>query len=180
MQVICIQQVHVRTQWYVQEKPRFLSLLAFLFALWSNLTSSALLIGVIRDYFPFQLVIWWLFHILSIYVLIFHPFKAKSLLASSRLKYIHLALVAVGLLAPLLGPITSTLHNLSDETDPWRVGYRVLFYPPIGCRNSKREVFFYTVVLPTHLIVILGITFLILVFWKLLKASCLAHCVLAF
>ena len=132
-------------------------------------------VGVIGDYFPIQLVTWWLFHVLSIYVLIFHPLRAKSLLSSSKLKYIHLALVAVGLLAPLLDPITSTLHNLSDKTNFQTLGYRVRLYPPLGCGNIRREVYFYTVILPSNFMLTLGITFLILVFWKLLKASSLAH-----
>ena len=133
------------------------------------MTNSCPLSGAIGDYYSLQLCILVFSHILSIYFLIFHPLQAKQLLSSSKLKYVHLCVVLVGVLAPLLAPLTTILHNLSDQEDPERLGYRVLVYPPHSCVNVREDIFFYTTTVPSNFLLVLSISFLILVFWKLLK-----------
>ena len=133
-----------------------------------TLSNFIALPGAITDYSLIQMSIWVFFHILSIYFLIFHPVRAKMLLNSRKLKYVHLCIALLGLLAPLLGSLTTILH---DEKDALKMGYGVVLYNPHACRNTKREILFYTVILPFNFLLTMSVSFLVLVLWKLLKVK---------
>lgn len=92
---------------------------------------------------------------------------------SKKMKYVHIALILVGLLAPALSPLITVLSTVHDHQR--RFGYRVSLYPPHSCATIKKDIQFYTEVLPFNFMVAAGVTFLVLIFWKFYKVANLCN-----
>ncbi len=123
--------------------------------------------GAVFIYGQIQLVFWWLSHVVSIMLIVFHPFKARSFLNTRKMKYIHAAITVVGLILPAMSPLIAVSSGANAVER--KFGYGVVTYPPYICSNHNREVEFYTYILPLNLMVSSGLTCLVLLFWQLYK-----------
>lgn len=79
----------------------------------------------------------------------------------------HKTIVLVGLIAPLFSPLVTIL--VSMESGDESLGYGVVIYPPYQCQVSNKKVVFYADIQPLNIMASLGLTFLILIFWKIYK-----------
>ena len=112
--------------------------------------------GIAFYYGLFQLSVWWFFWKIKF------PFHARSFEASHRTKYVHITMVAVGLVLPAL-PVIVTFTT----GDP--SGFGLTRFPPILCTGLQRDSTFYSLVLPVNILVAIGIPLLIIIFWIIHK-----------
>jgi len=102
--------------------------------------------------------------VVSLFWKIRFPFHARSFTTAGRIKYIHIAMVIVGLVLPTLPVIvTFTAGNPSTR------GFGQTRYPPILCTSLQRDPTFYSLVLPINIFLAIGIPLLIIIFWIIHK-----------
>ena len=116
----------------------------------------------------FQLAVWWFCHEISLFWGIRFPFHAKSFETAHRTKYVHITMVAVGLVLPAL-PVIVTFTT----GDP--SGFGLTRFPPILCTGLQRDSTFYSLVLPINILMATGIPLLIIIFWIIHKV-CICNC----
>jgi len=79
------------------------------------------------------------------------PFHARSFKTTVRIKYIHIAMVIVGLVLPTLPVIvTFTAGNSSSR------GFGQMRFPPILYTSLQRDPTFYSLVLPINILIATG------------------------
>ena len=88
---------------------------------------------------------------------VFFPHHFRNLGAMHRLKYIHIIEVVIGLIVPII-PVVVIL-----ETD----GYGLPRFPPFTCTPIDPDATYYSLILPSSVFLAVGISLMILVFWKL-------------
>jgi len=127
-------------------------------------TPFCTLTGMVFYYGLFQLAMWWFLHVVSLFWKIRFPFHARSFETAHRLKYIHIAMVIVGLVLPTLPVIVAfTAENPSTR------GFGLTRFPPILCTSLQRDSTFYSLVLPINLLIAIGVPLLIIMFWIIHK-----------
>ena len=112
--------------------------------------------GIVFYYALLQIAVWWLLHVAAIFWGIKFPFRAKSLAASNRQKYLHIFMVLLGLILPII-PVITTLA---------RGGF---VFTPILCIGRKDNATFYSLILPMIILMQIGISMLIIIFWTVHK-----------
>ena len=136
------------------------------------------------QYTLLQTSIWWLFHTTALLWKICFPFHARSFEKSrSKIRYIHTASIIAGLVLPLT-PVIATMadHGLSFQSDPLLqhnnatflssgLGYNMIRFPPVLCAGVNSDVVYYTTIFPINVIVIIGLTELIFLFWIIHNVS---------
>ena len=85
------------------------------------------------------------------------PLHSRSFETAHRTKYIHVIMVVLALLIPLIPVITSEIKG----------GYTMTRFPTILCTGSDKDVTFYTMVLPITIILGIGTSILVFIFWKI-------------
>ena len=133
--------------------------------------------GMILFYVLLQLGLWWLFHIAILFWKVVFPFHARSY-SEVKLRFIHVTCVAFGLLLPLC-PIIATMADFAEdirkqpENSPLRLmflsgglGFRSTRFPALLCTGTNPDVVFYTLVLAGDLILAIGCTMLLVMFWS--------------
>ena len=140
------------------------------------ITIIVIYLGVVLSYLLLQIAFWWLSHATIILWKLQFPFHARSFENSGKMKYVHIVSVIVGLLLPLVSPITSMVDFAVDLSSSevlqsqnisfvsGGLGYGLIRFPSILCSAIDRYALYYSNVLPINLMVIVGITELILVF----------------
>ena len=132
-----------------------------------------LLLGAVFYYTLFQLMVLWLCHIPTLFWGLKFPFQANAFKRSHRMKYLHIASVVVGVLVPFV-PVFATMIQFSygkssAEAVRGGLGFGVIRFPPIICMGRHKDTTFYSLVLPLSIILMIGITLLIFVFWIIHK-----------
>ena len=110
----------------------------------------------------FQLAVWWFCHEVSLFWGICFPFHARSFQTAHRTKYVHITMVAVGLVLPALSVIVT--FTTGDPS-----GFGLTRFPPILCTGLQRDSTFYSLVLPINILLATGIPLLIIIFWIIHK-----------
>lgn len=127
-----------------------------------------------------QLAVWWLFHTTTLFWKIRFPFHSRSFEASHKIKYIHIGCVIAGVVLPLVPILTSMADFAVDlKSNPSRnvsfisggLGYGQTRFPPILCTGSDRNAVYYSVVLPIDMILAVGCSLLVIIFWIVHKVS---------
>ena len=141
--------------------------------------------GMVFVYTILQTAIWWLFHTTALLWKIRYPFHARTFQMSHKIRYVSAVCIIVGLLVPLVPIIASMADYAADlrtNTDLQRrnvtflsggLGYRQIRFPPILCSGGNNNVVYYTSILPINLIVIVGLTELIILFWTIYRVCCI-------
>ncbi len=115
--------------------------------------------GVVFYYVLLQLALWWLLHVSILFWKICFPFHARSFESAGRFKYVHIVCVIVGLLVPWI-PVIVVFAN---------GGFTMITFPPLPCTGREAGPTFYGLVLPIILLLQIGITLLIILFWTVHK-----------
>ena len=130
-----------------------------------------------------QTSFWWFFHTTAVFWKINFPFHARSYEISHKMKYVHLVMVLVSLVFPLVPIITLMANFAVDlESDVIRqarnitfasggLGFQIIRFPPSVCSGGDSDAVFYSTVLPVNILLVLGSTELIFIFYALLKVS---------
>ena len=113
--------------------------------------------GLGRQYCIVSLALWWFFHVCSLFWKVVFPVHARG--HQHYHKYIHIALVIAGLLLPVPGVIAAFATG----------GYAIHHFPPLLCAVEDRDTEYYTTWLIWNILLLLGITLLIIITWKVHK-----------
>ena len=92
-----------------------------------------------------------------------------------RIKYIHITCVVIGILVPFL-PIIATMaqfaHGKSSvDAAKGGLGFGITRFPSILCTGTHGDTTFYSLILPIAILLMIGMTILILIFWLIHKVS---------
>jgi len=109
-----------------------------------------------------QLVLLWLFHVVTMFWGVYWPFQASVLPASKRV-VLHICASALALTLPIV-PVCIIFY-LSTEK------FTITRFPPVLCAAGSLKYNFYAFMLPISIIIASGLTLLVLIFWKLAKVS---------
>ncbi len=140
--------------------------------------------GIVFQYTLLQTSIWWLFHTTSLLWKIRFPFHARSFEASRhKIRHIHIACIVAAVVLPLV-PVIATMvdFGVKVETDDRLMsvnatflksglGYNTIRFPPVLCGGVNSNVVYYTAIFPINVIVIVGLSELIFLFWVIHKVS---------
>ena len=80
-----------------------------------------------------------------------------SLKSIRRTKYIHGICLIPALLLPLTSPLANQLKG----------GFVIADFPPFACTGRDKDVTFYVHIFPTAIILGVGTSLLVLIFWRL-------------
>lgn len=132
-----------------------------------------------QTYSTLAAAIWWLMLTISLFWKIWFPFNARLRESKHQIKYIHLGCILTGVFVPFI-PIISLMSAFAVKvkSDPSNVtfveggmGFAFLRFPPLPCNGNNKAVVFYTNILPTNIMLAVGITLVILIFWLVHKVS---------
>ena len=93
-----------------------------------------------------------------------------------RVKYVHITCVVVGILVPFL-PIIATMAQFahgksSADAAKGGLGFGIIRFPPLLCLGRHGDMTFYSLILPIVIILMIGMTILIQIFWIMHKVLC--------
>ena len=120
--------------------------------------------GIMSYYGLLQLAVWWFCHVVSLFWGIQFPFRAQSLQAAGRVKYIHITMVIVGLVLPTLPVVVAFTAGNPDAR-----GFGLVRFPTFICTSLQRDPTFYSLVLPVNILAAIGVPLLIIIFWIIHK-----------
>ena len=91
------------------------------------------------------------------------PFQAHNFKVTAKMKYLHITVVLLALILPII-PVAVVLGT---------GGFSFARFPPIICTARNADVAFYALIIPIDVMLTLGITLLILLFWTIYKVCTL-------
>lgn len=119
--------------------------------------------GFVLRYSTMQFILFWVMHISFTMWKIYFPISARSIRNIHRIKYVHGICLIIGLLLPLISPIANYFKG----------GFVIANFPPFFCVGREADVTFYVHILPINIILGIGTSLLVLIFWKLHKVNAL-------
>ena len=122
----------------------------------------------------------WLCHIFTLFWGLRFPFQARAFQKAHRTKYIHIAGVLIGVFVPFL-PVAATMIQFShgkssSEAVRGGLGFGITRFPPILCVGKDKDTTFYSLILPLSLLMMVGITFVVFIFWIIHKVMLCLTC----
>ena len=131
--------------------------------------------GVVFYYSLLQLAMFWLCHVLALFWKIRFPFHSRSFQMAHRTKYVHMAAVVLCILVPFV-PIVATMsqygHGRSSvEAATGGLGFGITRFPPLLCTGRHADTTFYSLILPILVILMIGMTILLIIFWIIHRVS---------
>ena len=124
---------------------------------------SCIVVGTVEAYVSFSISLWWFMLTAALFWKIWFPINARMRETKRQIKYIHIACVLIGTLIPLIPVMLKFTGG--------KPGFNLVRFPPLPCTGSDTTVSFYSGVFPTDILVGIGITFVILIFWRVHKVS---------
>ena len=117
----------------------------------------------------------WLCHIVAIFWGLKFPFHARIFRTTHRIKYLHIACVALCTVLPLI-PVVGTMVQYSrgksfGEAVEGGLGFGVVRFPPLLCTGRNQDAMFYALILPVVVLLMAGMTVLIITFWIIHKVN---------
>ena len=131
--------------------------------------------GMVFYYILLQLATFWICHVIALFWKIRFPFHARSFQMTHRTKYVHIASAAIGVLFPII-PVIATMAQSargksSAETVKAGLGFGITRFPPLLCTGMHGDTTFYSLILPIIVILMIGMTILITIFWIIHRVS---------
>lgn len=163
----------------------------FLFCATPNLLDSftlstpfCVISGIVTSYAILQATLSWLFYTTALFWVVVFPLQARSHQNSSKLKYTYVACFIAAIAIPVV-PIIVSMASFAVrvKTNPILLSGGVTFasgglgyinprFPNfLGCTSSNIDVFFFTLLLPSTIMFMIGIAEMVVIFWKILKVS---------
>ena len=108
-------------------------------------------------YSMMQFTLLWIMHISSLFWKIYFPMNTISLQSIRRTKHIHGICLIAALFLSLISPLASHLKG----------GFVIIDFPPFFCGGKDTDMTFYVHFLPISILLGVGTSLLVLIFWKL-------------
>ncbi len=133
---------------------------------------------MVQVYSTLSVSLWWIMLTAALFWKIWFPFNAKMLEAKHQVKYIHIGCGLAGLLIPFI-PVIAHMASFAQQvkSDPsidfisGGLGFNFLRFPPVPCYGNSKAIALYTNIFPSDLILAVGITLILLIFWLVHKVS---------
>lgn len=111
---------------------------------------------------------------------IWFPLNARMRKTKGKIKYIHIACALIGIFVPFI-PIIALMSSFAERVNSdtsldldfldGGLGFVTVRFPPLPCNGNNKVIIFYMNILPTDILLALGITFVILIYWLVHKVS---------
>ena len=129
--------------------------------------------GVVYYYVLLQLAVFWFCNVSILFWKIRFPFHSRSFQVTNRIKYVHITAITLCIFVPFI-PIIATMsqnaHGKSAaEAVKGGLGFGIIRFPPIFCLGTNADTTFYSLILPILVILMVGMTMLITLFWIIHK-----------
>ena len=108
-----------------------------------------------------QQTLLWFFHIVAVFWGTKFPFHAKSFQRKGYFKYVHAAMLVISILLPF-APVTAVYAT---------GGSTFAQFPAFLCSARSPATFFYSFILPTCILIAIGMTLVVLIFQVLLHVT---------
>ena len=133
---------------------------------------------MVQSYSTLSVALWWFMLTAALFWKIWFPFNAKNLQAKHQIKYIHIACGLAGFFIPFI-PVIAHMANFARQarSDPATdfvsggLGFTFVRFPPLPCNGRDVDIVFYTNIFPADVILTIGITLILLVFWLVHRVS---------
>ena len=113
--------------------------------------------GIIVTYAIIHLALWWIFNICAIFWKVQFPFHSRFYDQTNRTRYVHITCVVAAIILPVYAPLAIALKG----------GFIPSRFPPFVCLGRDVDAIFYTVIAPSTVILSIGTTLLLLIFWRI-------------
>ncbi len=117
--------------------------------------------GAVFYYTLLQTTVWWLLYVLMLFWRVRFPLHIRSFGKTHWLKFVHISCVTLALLAPWIPVIAAFATG----------GFTNASFPPQLCTGRDSEAAFYSLMVPIMVIMQIGVSLLIVIFWTLHKVS---------
>ena len=124
--------------------------------------------GILYHYILIQVYVWWVLHAIFLFASIRFPYHFRKTKKSAKFKYLHIGCVVAGFVLPLIFVLIPVIQG-STGNDSGLFGYVLVDTTTFNCFTLNSNIIFYTSVLPTLLLVELGIALLIISAWLIHK-----------
>ncbi len=122
--------------------------------------------------------LWWFMLTAALFWKIWFPFNAKMRETKHQIKYIHIGCGLAGLLIPFI-PVIAHMASFAQrvQSDPSTdfisggLGFTFVRFPPLPCNGRSKNISFYAIILPTNIMLAVGITLILLIFWLVHRVS---------
>lgn len=134
-------------------------------------------------YVVLQLVLWWFFHTTLLFWKIFFTIHAHTYEASNKIRYVKIAVFTVSLVVPLIAILVpmadfavdvksdALLQSRNITFISGGLGFRFIRFPPQLCTGRDSNAVYYSTVLPVNILMFVGITEMVLIFYSIHKVS---------
>ena len=135
--------------------------------------------GMVQVYSTVATSLWWFMLTAAFFWKIWHPLNARSWQVTNKIKYIHCGCCLLGVFIPMI-PVISLMvgfaiqiNSSNDELSflSGGLGFSLARFPPLPCFGTNRDIAFYSIIIPTDVLLTAGITLTILVFWIVHRVS---------
>lgn len=121
--------------------------------------------GIILYYILIQLLLWFLWHTIAVFLSVTWPQHAKKLIKSKKHRYLHITFV----LASLILPTAPVLIVMFASSEPVKLGFTLPQSPLILCTGIDLHSNFWGVLFPMSILLAIGTSLLVLVLRVVLK-----------
>ena len=144
-----------------------------------TVTNYFYITGMVSVYSTLSVAIWWFFLTAAVFWKIWFPFHARSFKMANQLKYIHTICGIAGFFipfAPMIALMSAYSKAVKTQDPPTTfvkggMGFASVRSPPFPCNGNDKTVLFYSVIMPSDIILATGITLIILIFWLVHKVN---------
>ena len=135
--------------------------------------------GMVQVYSTVAASLWWFMLTAVFFWKIWFPLHARSWQETKKNKYLHFGCCLLGILVPVI-PVISLMVGFAIQINPSNdelsflsggLGFSLARFPPLPCFGTNQAITFYSIVLPTDILLTAGITLTILVFWTVHRVS---------
>ena len=122
-----------------------------------------------------QINIWWVLHAVSLFASVAFPYRFRALKNSSKVTYVHIGCVIAGLIIPIIPVIAPMIDDAikrgRGEAVIGTLGYIPANSPPLLSYGVDGDVVFFSSILPSIILVEIGVVILILTIWYIHKVN---------
>ena len=136
---------------------------------------TPLSLGAVFYYIVIQLLFWWLWHTIVVFLAVVRPFQMKKTGTPRKNRYIHVGLVLASLILPIL-PIVIVVF--AGKEYRYETSFTLTRSPPILCSGIDLHTNFWGVIFPTNLMLGLGTSLLVLILRTVIKVITTDSCTL--
>ena len=136
---------------------------------------------MVQAYSTLAVSLWWFMLAAALFWKIRFPHHSRSFQNTNKMACLHIGCGLAGLLIPLV-PVIALMSGYAvrikssgESFISGGLGFTNVRFPPQPCNGNNKAIVFYSIILPTNLLLAIGITLTILILWIIHKVSVKAN-----